>query len=366
MKKLSFVIVIAFITTLLCSCSEKVTSGYTEVSDPFQTSDAEKNEASDITTSENMSSNTSQSTEIDERYELYSKYQTGAYSVDYSSFGDSTVIEYNGGDIEINLTFTASDNGRTVTDGYMIYLGGVPQMISFNGGEKAELVHVAVPDNESTKVSFKFTPVITKEQESEKELPLQLVTIHSSDYVPKKQYIGFDFANIHHGSTMMGKLVKLNKKPEIRDELSYGEFDYIIATDDSVKKYSLKQAGEVDSNSYLFRIYSDDNKTSRLILKKNTLTCDVIFDGMGLESYRVYFYKNHQRIGVNGKDYAVVNAKAGYVPILKANLENINNHDIIYAVAVPMIEDYLKGRIVKTTSKIAFSPDDSIITGNFN
>ncbi len=365
MKKLSFIIVIAFITTMLCSCSEKVTSGHTEVSDPFQTSKVEKKEDSDIATSESTS-DTSQNTEIDERYELYSKYQTGAYSIDYSLLGDSTVIEYNGGDIEINLIFTASDNGRTVTDGYMIYLGGVPQMISFNGGEKAELVHVAVPDNKSTKVSFKFTPVITKDQESEKELPLQLVYVHSTDYIPQKQYIGFDFANIHHGMTMMGMSVKFNEKPEIRDELSYAEFDYVIATDDSVKKYSLKQAGEVNSNSYLFRIYSDDKKTSRLILKENTLTCDVIFDGMGLESYRVYFYKNHQRISVNGKDYAVVNAKAGYVPLLKANLENVNNHDIIYAVAVPMIEDYLKGRIVKTASKIAFSPDDSIITGNYN
>ncbi len=349
MKKLFFILVVTLITFLLCSCSEKTTSGYTEVSNPFETSIAEES--------------TDENTQIDERYELYGKYQTGGASTDFSEMGDSTVIEYNGEEVEIIFSLTTNDNKRTITEGFMLYLGGVPQMISANGGEKAEFVAVPFPDNEKTRVSIKFAPVITKDMENEKELPLQLVTMHSVDYIPQKKYLGFSFGNIHYGSTFLSRKLKLNKTPQVTDNFTYTESDYITASDKSIQSYPLNNAGEIHTGSYLLKMFSDGNKTDRLILDGNTLNCDVVFDGMYFDNYRIYFYKNHQRISVNGKDYATVNAKSGFVPILNAKLENINNHDIIYAIAVPRAEDYLKASIAKSGSKVAFSPDDSIITG---
>ena len=349
MKKLTFILVITLIAVFLCSCSEKVTSGHTEVSNPFETSKVEES--------------TDENTQIDERYELYGKYQLGGASVDFPGMDNSAYIEYNGGEIEIIFSLTTNDNKRTITEGFMLYLGGVPQMISANGGEKAEFVAVSFPDNEKTRVSLKFSPAITKDMEDEKELELQLIRLHSADYIPDKQYIGFSFGNIHNASTLLAKTVKLTIKPEMIDDLTYTEPEYIVATDKAIDKYVLNNAGAVNSGSYLLRMFSDDSKTERLILDGNRLSCDVIFDGMAFDSYRVYFYKNHQRIGVSGKDYAIMNAKAGYVPILKADLENINNHDIIYAIAVPVTEEHLMGRIAKSGSKVAFSPDDSIITG---
>ena len=50
------------------------------------------------------------------------------------------------------------------------------------------------------------------------------------------------------------------------------------------------------------------------------------------------------------------------MPKLTATLENVNNHDIVYAIAVPLTDDYTKARILKTTSWLSFSPDDEIIT----
>ena len=349
MKKAPFILSLTLIISLLCSCSQKTTSGYTDVSNPFETSKVEEG--------------TGGNTQTDERYELYGKYQTGGASTDFSEMGDSTVIEYNGEEVEIIFSLTTNDNKRTITEGFMLYLGGVPQMISANGGEKAEFVAVPFPDNEKTRVSIKFAPVITKDMENEKELPLQLVTMHSVDYIPQKQYLGFSFGNIHYGSTFLSRKLKLNKTPQVTDNFTYTESDYITASDKSIQNYPLNNAGEIHTGSYLLKMFSDGNKTDRLILDGNTLNCDVVFDGMYFDNYRIYFYKNHQRISVNGKDYATVNAKSGFVPILNAKLENINNHDIIYAIAVPRAEDYLKASIAKSGSKVAFSPDDSIITG---
>ena len=88
----------------------------------------------------------------------------------------------------------------------------------------------------------------------------------------------------------------------------------------------------------------------------------MLFDGADFDTYNVFFYVNHKRVQVNGKDYATVSAKAGYVPKLTTILENVNNHDIVYAIAVPLTNDYIKARILKTTSQLSFSPDDEIIT----
>ena len=93
-------------------------------------------------------------------------------------------------------------------------------------------------------------------------------------------------------------------------------------------------------------------KPSTLFLTK-ALRLVMLFDGADFDTYNV-FYVNHKRVQVNGKDYAAVSAKAGYVPKLTAILENVNNHDIVYVIAVPLIDDYTKARILKQQAGSAF------------
>ena len=50
----------------------------------------------------------------------------------------------------------------------------------------------------------------------------------------------------------------------------------------------------------------------------------MLFDGADFDTYNVFFYVNHKRVQVNGKDYAAVSAKAGYVPKLTAALEKMS------------------------------------------
>ena len=349
MKKLILLSLFAIALVLsLCSCagtSESDTQSL--VSNPFETSENENGD-----TSAN-----------DDRYELYDKYQSGALQFDFSEMNDAQNIEYNGEKINITFSANAANNREDITIGYMAFIGGIPQVISVNGSEEAETVSVNFPKDEITNVSINIKPHITKELEDKKELNLQIVSIFNIGYVPQGKYAGFGFGNINAGSTVYTARLTMNEKAEIVELSGNAEFENIPASDSSLKSYTLKKAGEMSSGAML-KLYSKDNETEHLILDKSIQTCDVLFDGADFDTYNVFFYVNHKRVQVNGKDYAAVSAKAGYVPKLTATLENVNNHDIVYAIAVPLTNDYTKARILKTTSRLSFSPDDEIIANS--
>lgn len=349
MKKLIIASLLALSITLsLCSCagtSESDTQSL--VSNPFETSENENSETH---------------TE-DERYELYDKYQSGGLQLDFSETGNVQNIEYNGEEINIVFSANSTGNKEEITNGYMAFIGGVPQLISVNGSEAAETVNVDFPKDEITKVSISIKPRITKKLEDKKELNLQIVSIFNIGYVPQGKYAGFGFGNINAGSTVYTACLTMNEKAETVELSGNAEFENIPASDSSLKSYTLKKAGEIDSGATL-KMFSANNETERLILDKSTQNCEVIFDGTDFDTYNVFFYVNHKRVQVNGKDYATVSAKAGYVPKLTATLENVNNHDIVYTIAVPLTDDYTKARILKTTSQLSFSPDDEIIANS--
>ena len=327
MKKLIIASLLAIaLVFLLCSCagtSESDTQSL--VSNPFETSENENSE-----TPAN-----------DERYELYDKYQSGALQFDFSEMNDAQNIEYNGEKINITFSANAANNREDITIGYMAFIGGIPQVISVNGSEEAETVSVNFPKDEITNVSINIKPRITKELEDKKELNLQIVSIFNIGYVPQGKYAGFGFGNINAGSTVYTACLTMNEKAETVELGGNAEFENIPASDSSLKSYTLKKAGKMSSGAIL-KMFSVNNETEHLILDKSTQTCDVLFDGADFDTYNVFFYVNHKRVQVNGKDYAAVSAKAGYVPKLTAILENVNNHDIVYAIAVPLTDDYTK------------------------
>lgn len=347
MKKLIIASLLALSITLsLCSCAETSESGTQSlVSNPFETSE---NENSDTPAN-------------DERYELYDKYQSGSLQLDFSEMGNVQNIEYSGDTINIAFSANAANNREDITIGYMAFIGGIPQVISVNGSEEAETVSVNFPKDEITNVSISIKPRITKELEDKKELNLQIVSIFNIGYVPQGQYVGFGFGNINSCSVVCSSCLTMHAKAEIVELSGNAEFENIPASDSSLKSYKLKKAGEMNSGAML-KLYSKDNKTEHLILDKSTQTCDVVFDSTDFDSYNVFFYVNHKRVKVNGQDYATVSAKAGYVPKLTTVLENVNNHDIVYAIAVPLTDDFTKTGTIKSTSQLSFSPDDEIIT----
>lgn len=329
----------------LCACAGTNESGINSlVSNPFDVSDDENSDTP-------MS---------DDRYELYDKYQKGSLEFDFSKSGQAE-LECTGEPINIEFSGNTANNEEDITLGFMAFIGGVPQSISVNGSEAAETVNVEFPKDKITDVSITIDPRITKELQEKENLSLQIMTIFNINYVPQGKYVGFDFGNINNGSSLLNKALKMSAKAEICELSGKAEFENIPASDSSLKTYSLKHGGETGSSTTL-KMFSVNNETERLILDGGKQVCDVLFDGTDFDSYNVFFYVNHKRVQVNGMDYAAVSAKAGYVPKLTATLENINNHDIIYAVAIPTTDDYEKARIAKSKSKLSFSPDDEIIS----
>lgn len=344
-KRIVTALLAAALTLSLSACAGINESGVNSlVSNPFE---ASGNENSDTPAG-------------DDRYELYDKYQKGSMEFDFTKSGQAE-IEYTGEPINIEFSGNASNNEEDITLGFMAFIGGVPQSISVNGSEEAETVNVEFPKGKITDVSVTIDPRITKELQDKENLDLQIMTIFNIDYVPQGKYVGFDFGNINNGSSLLNKTLKMSTKAEIYELNGKTEFENIPASDSTLKAYSLKRGGETGSGATL-KMFSVNNETEHFILDSNKQVCDVLFDGTDFDTYNVFFYVNHKRVQVNGADFATVSAKAGYVPKLTATLENVNNHDIIYAIAVPTTDDYEKARIAKSKSKLSFSPDDEIIT----
>ena len=204
------------ITLSLCSCAGTSESGTQSlVSNPFETSENENSETP----------------EYDERYELYDKYQSGSLAFDFSEMNDTQNIEYNGEEINIVFSANSAGNKEKITDGYMAFIGGVPQLISVNGSEEAETVSVSFPKDEITNVSINIKPRVTKEIEDKKELNLQIVSIFNIGYVPQGKYAGFGFGNINAGSTVYTACLTMNEKAETVELSGNAEFENIPAYD---------------------------------------------------------------------------------------------------------------------------------------
>lgn len=156
---------------------------------------------------------------------------------------DTQNIEYNGEEINIVFSANSAGNKEKITDGYMAFIGGVPQVISVNGSEEAETVSVNFPKDEITNVSINIKPRITKELEDKKELNLQIVSIFNIGYVPQGKYAGFGFGNINAGSTVYTACLTMNEKAETVELSGNAEFENIPASDSSLKSYTLKKSG---------------------------------------------------------------------------------------------------------------------------
>lgn len=292
-----------------------VTKDYTgEVVNPFETSQQEQ-----INT--------------DNYEELFGKYQYGSavYS-NYNIEGGST-IEYNGGEIE--LSFDADTNGNTnnIEFGYMAFIDGVPQKLSLNGGKESELVSFSQVPNLITSITLSFIPSITKEMSGKKTLQLKLLAVFNPSYKPSGSFTGF--GNAHDGRAFCEYDIKVNKPLEISDELSLtNEYESYIINDDIADKYSIKKPDGTTSTS----IFIKDAQTGeqQLTFRDGEIDANLLIYGNDLYKYNVFVYINHERVNFNSADYLETEVKSGYLNVLHLEFKNINERDIVYAVAVPI------------------------------
>ena len=128
--KFQKVLAISLIAIMLCSCATKEKDNFDSASNPF-----------DASAQENMPPDS------DNAKELYERYQTGGASVDFSKMDGKDTLEYNGSPIEITFSFDTSENEYDMTEGFVAFICGVPQMISADGGETSEMAYIRKENN---------------------------------------------------------------------------------------------------------------------------------------------------------------------------------------------------------------------------
>lgn len=346
--KFQKVLAISLIAIMLCSCATKEKDNFDSASNPF-----------DASAQENMPPDS------DNAKELYERYQTGGASVDFSKMDGKDTLEYNGSPIEITFSFDTSENEYDMTEGFVAFICGVPQMISADGGETSEMAKVTYEKKTTTETTLTVNPRITEDLKGQDELTLMIASLHSVDYVPQGKYAGYGFNNIHSSSPLCYYKLKINAQPEIINLDGKIEFENVNASDKSLENYNLKNAGEIGDDC-MMKMYSVENQSPRLVLDGSKQSLDLVFNGMNADRFYVYLYVNMQRVKFDGSDYAVVNSKSGFVPKLTVTLDNLSSRDVIYAIAVSPDSESKFPAYTKTMSSLCFAPDDEILSAGSN
>lgn len=303
---------------LLCSCSKNIQPDGTgtTASNPFSTSQTAA--APDSTD--------------------YS-YDNAGMGFSYDNWSYSFENEgYTGGDITISFEHTAEADGIAYAEaGIMVYLGGVPQLISFNGGEKTEMPISRLENAKSENVTITFTPRITEDMKDEETLQLYMFQILKPLNAPDPES---DAVGLSRSGSLMSKRTVSIKSPVeeiIDDEKVLDEYEEVLITNVEIQKYKI--TGDVDRFTR-FNMYPVDGETELVYCLpegESSLELDMVIFGKDNYKYRIYFYQNNKRVKINsGYDCLDIDLKSGNLDRCRVKFDNLSNRDILFAVAVPL------------------------------
>ncbi|MCM1168265.1 MAG: hypothetical protein NC401_19950, partial [Ruminococcus sp.] len=203
MKKFICYTFSALLTLSLCGCTKtgdpvggdaESGSSFAEVSDPFvEESSSEDDKSSNVSlVGDGYDYLREMDSELfDEDYIEYMKqsnsgisWEDWQFKANGEIFSGDTTVTYSGGAVEIGFSMTSYTEAREFSAGYMVFIGGTPQVISLNGGEPAAMAVVTGENEQTTDCVITFTPQLTKENiESKDDLLLNLVYIKNPNFL---------------------------------------------------------------------------------------------------------------------------------------------------------------------------------------
>lgn len=347
MKKFRSIMAVVLAAAMLTGCEGKKTESGLEFSDsPFSNNNSD-------TTSEGQTGSYE---------ELFGKYQTGSIRFGNYSIQGNSIVEYNGGDIELSFDMDTTGNQYDVEAGFMAFINGIPQKLSLNGGESGELVRVSQAPDKSGKATLSLTPTITEDLKNEKTLQLKIINIFNPSYKPSESYTGF--GNAHLGQSFLELDIKaispLAVSQDVFEPIS-DRGESILITDQVTTQYEIKKPDETTATTIF--IHDAQTKETPLSLRDNKLDAEILMYGNEAYNYRIYVYVNHQRVKFNGGDYFEAETKNGYLNVFKPEIENINERDIIYAIAIPTNSD-TGSMAVRKSGSVLVLDQNNISTDN--
>lgn len=361
-----------------CSSSDDTVIGiesessasFVEVSDPFADENSSKTESS-VTVSEvgdGYDDLRNENPELfTEDYIDYMKQSNSGIGWDNWQFkangkdcsGDTSVT-YSGGEMEISFSATTYTEASERSDGYMVFIGGTPQIVALNGSEPSIMVTDAGKDGETKECKITFTPRLTKENiDNKDDLKMTLINIANPLYLPVGSVEKFDYE--HSIAVASQRTFKLKGDCEITELVSDRTFENYSELDTAVKKYMRESLSRIaEKNTVYFELYSTE-KVGKPIIKDGKADIALLLYG-GRQTnavYKVYFYVNHEPVKVDGCDYITAELKEGFVAKYTMTIDGLKERDFVYAIAVSESNENL-GRnwwAMKTDTRRLFTSD---------
>ncbi len=353
MKKIVCYALNAALALSLCACansdktlnSNDTESGtpFVEVSDPFSEKNPVKTGNGNTTDSEEDDGYNHLRKEdpkfFTEDYIDYEKHcNSGVFwdgwqvKANGESYGEEGAVTYRGGEVEISVTATMRTEAREWSNGYLVFVGGTPQIITLNGSEPSTMVIDKGKSGDTKEYAICFTPRITKENLANKDdLKLTLIHIDNPLYLTSGTVEHTDF--VHRMAVASQRPFKLEGDCETTELVSGKSFELFSEQDFEVSKYlreSLHELGQL----VVFELYSTEKEKPVIRNGKADITLLLYGGGQKTAPFKVYFYVNHKTVQIDGCDYVTAELKEGVVAKYSMTLDNLKAGDFVYAIAI--------------------------------
>ena len=351
MKKIVCYALIAALALSLCACASpdetvsdaETESGtpFVEVLDPFLETesggtDSEEDDGYNYLREMNPGLFTEDYIDFEKHDGAYSSIDNLQVKANGESYGERAPVTYRCGEVEISFTATVDTRANDHSDGYRVFIGGTPQIISINGSEPSTIVIIEGKNGDTEERTIRFTPRLAKEDLADKDdLELTLFHITNPLYSTFGTVEHFDF-NYRIGSNPFP--FKLEGDCETVELVSGKSFENFVGRDSEVHEYmdatSLSTLGD-EHSMLMFELYSDTKE--KPVIKDGKADITLLLYGDKPTTpvpYKVYFYVNHEPVKIDGCDYITAEWKDSFVAKYSTTVDNLKAGDIVYAIAI--------------------------------
>lgn len=289
---------------------------------------------------------------------------------DYISFGTNINIP----DFEfltcennkVKLPITIENAGKEFSLGFCIFSDGIIQEYTSSvSDEKTTMQTFNILPDSMQAIDFYIDNIENISQSD--EVSFSYITMINPEYVPTLENNDGKLPHIISGGDSLH--LHIDSPTESSNYKIYNKFDIHAITDEEAARFGILLDDRDTSHNTKFildtinetgrprenMIAGSENGTLKLNLYSWTTNGNDSFSANG--TFRVSFYKNHERIKFNGDyDYMDIELKESCFTTADVTLENINEGDFIYCIAVPI--DNYKLKAQKSATALILDPED--------
>ncbi|MHA6481962.1 beta-glucanase/beta-glucan synthetase [Paenibacillus sp. strain BS8-2] len=288
-------------------------------------------------------------------------------NLQFDDKGQVKPLEYNGGELSIDYSVTASGKAKNV--GFFLFVDGIPQPYKIDTTDAPyEYMHIfdLIEDDKETTFKFLFTPVTGKKGEI---LHVSVSSIYNPSFRPdmkeSSSYGGY------HRSLESGISLSFNQDTEYSDYtpiidqevLSKVEVSTEPITKELLERHSSSKGLDAValSRSVFTELFVNDEVGNQNFRVDKSGVLHVTFNMFGHPGvrYKNTFYMNHSAVTNNNSSSFETVITEGNVSAVKAeiNLDKLEEFSTFYIVSVPLnADDYPNDAILmnKTPSLLLY------------